>query len=76
MYQLGLQIQFAPDYSQFEVYEISLGEFRDRWLKGMQAADNLHIGVNWSGNRVTGFDIEPGIVLQCLSYEENKFKAT
>jgi hypothetical protein len=68
-------IKNAPDYSQFEVYEISLREFRDRWVKGMQA-DNLHVGVNWSGNRVTGFDIEPGIVLQRLSFEENKFKAT
>lgn len=68
-------IKNAPNYSHFEIHEISLGEFKERWLKGMQT-DNLLVGVNWSGRRVIGFDIEPGTVLERINYEENKLNET
>ena len=41
--------------------QISVAEFRQRWLPGMRR-DGLLVGVNWSGERLTGYDVEPSDV--------------
>jgi len=56
----------VPAYSTFEVHEISLAEFRDRWLPGLEK-DGVLVGVNWSGEHATGYDIEPGTVASALA---------
>jgi hypothetical protein len=37
---------------------LSLAEFRERWLPGLER-DGLLVGVNWTGPRFTGYDVEP-----------------
>jgi len=48
----------VPAYSAFAPLELSWAEFRDRWLPGL-ARDGLLVGINWSGPRATGYDVEP-----------------
>lgn len=55
-------IEKVKDYNNFEVNEISLNEFRERWLPGLEK-DSLLVGINWSGDIATGYDIEPNEVL-------------
>lgn len=56
----------VPAYSTFELHEIPLAEFRDRWLPGLEE-DGVLVGVNWSGERATGYDIEPATVISALA---------
>ena len=46
----------------FEVVELPASDFLERWLPGF-ARDGFLVGVNWSGPRATGFDVEPDVVL-------------
>ena len=46
----------VPAYASFEVAELSLSEWRTRWLPGLQR-DGIRVGLNWSGDRATGFDL-------------------
>lgn len=51
-------IDTVPAYAEFAPQEIPLDVFRDRWLTGL-ARDGLHLGINWSGARATGYDLTP-----------------
>jgi hypothetical protein len=51
-------IATVPAYSAFEPVEVDLASWRDRWLPGL-LRDGLTVGVNWSGARVTGYDVSP-----------------
>ena len=51
-------IHFVPAYSGFEPHEISWEYFSAKWVPGM-TKDGLLVGVNWSGDRAAGYDIEP-----------------
>jgi len=46
--------------------EIDLVTWRQRWLPGLER-DGLLVGLNWSGDRATGYDIEPADVLRALA---------
>lgn len=61
-------IENVPDYKGFQPYEIGFDEFLDRWLKGLEK-EGLYLGVNWSGKRATGYDINPKKVLERIQYE-------
>ena len=50
----------------FAVVSLSIDEWRDRWLPGL-ARDGLLVGLNWSGERVTGYDVAPEEVAQNLA---------
>lgn len=54
-------IQNVPAYNTFEPYEMELDEFFSKWIPGM-VKDGLHVGVNWSGENATGYDVEPSEV--------------
>ena len=45
-----------------------MGEFRDRWIPGL-TKDGLKVGVNWSGARALGYDIDPAEVQTRFEYE-------
>lgn len=47
----------VPAYSAFEIVEIRAEEWRLRWLPGLKR-DGILVGVNWSGDRATGFDTD------------------
>jgi len=48
----------APAYAGFEPIEIGWHEFRDKWLPGL-AEDGFLVGINWSGKKAKGYDLEP-----------------
>jgi len=58
----------VPAYSGFEPKEISLEGFRDRWLPGLKR-DGLLVGVNWSGPKAKGYDLQPDTVLEAIEFQ-------
>jgi hypothetical protein len=54
-------INTVPAYAGFEPVEISWATFRDAWIPGM-TRDGLLVGINWSGERATGYDLLPADV--------------
>jgi hypothetical protein len=48
-------------YRGFQPVRLQLGEFISRWLPGLER-DNLLVGLNWSGERATGYDLQPKAV--------------
>ena len=61
-------ISTVPAYSVFRPCEVSWDEFRDRWIADF-IKDGTKIGVNWSGPRATGYDIDPADVQTRVEYE-------
>jgi len=61
-------IQTVPAYAGFRAHELSWDVFRDRWVPGM-TRDGLRVGINWSGTRATGYDLEPAAVQRAVEYE-------
>jgi hypothetical protein len=59
-------IKEVPAYAGFQPLEMTLPDFRDTWLSRLEK-DQLHVGLNWTGPRATGYDIEPGTVRQVLA---------
>ena len=55
----------VPAYFGFEIVEVELETFLDEWLPSLEAND-LRVGVNWSGPRATGYDIEPSSIRTAL----------
>jgi len=51
-------IKTVHAYSSFEPREISWDDFCDTWVPELSKDDYL-VGVNWSGKRATGYDLEP-----------------
>lgn len=56
----------VPAYRAFDPFEIDLAAFIGRWLPGLER-DGLKVGVNWSGDRAMGYDVEPNTVLAALT---------
>jgi hypothetical protein len=48
----------VPAYAAFSPVAISWDRFCETWVPGL-TRDGLLVGVNWSGPRATGFDMEP-----------------
>jgi len=63
-------ISNAQDYAGFEKVMIPLGEWRAKWLPGLER-DGIRVGLNWSGNRVTGYDVEPSAALASLTSRQS-----
>ena len=45
-------------YADFLPCKISWSEFCEHWIPGL-TRDGIRVGVNWSGTRATGYDVEP-----------------
>jgi Protein of unknown function (DUF2750) len=61
-------IKTVPAYAGFRPHELSWEEFRDRWIPGL-TRDGLKVGVNWSGPRATGYDVDPASVQTAVEHE-------
>ena len=48
-------------YRAFDVVEIELADWLERWLPGLEREGHL-VGVNWAGPKATGYDVAPGQV--------------
>lgn len=57
-----LIIETVPVYIGFEPVSIELSEFCTRWIPGLEK-DGLMVGLNWSGERATGYDVQPSDIL-------------
>ncbi len=51
-------INRAPAYSDFRPFAVDWDTFCDRRVPGL-TKDGLVIGVNWTGERATGYDVKP-----------------
>lgn len=54
-------IRGAAQFHGFVADCVPLEEWRERWLVGLER-DRLLVGLNWTGQRGTGFDVEPSSV--------------
>jgi hypothetical protein len=50
-------------YCGFEVVELAWDLFLSRWVPGLKK-DRVLVGVNWSGARASGYDIQPDDVVR------------
>jgi Protein of unknown function (DUF2750) len=55
-------------YRSFDVVRIDLDVWVQRWLPGL-VGDGLLVGLNWSGDSATGYDVEPSDVAARLAIE-------
>lgn len=53
-------------YRDFKPEQIALDEFVDLWLPGLER-DQLLVGLNWSGQRATGYDVTPARLRERLT---------
>lgn len=60
----------VPAYAGFEVVGLPLDEWRERWLPGLQR-DGIRVGLNWSGDNATGFDLAPEDVEHNMASRES-----
>jgi hypothetical protein len=61
-------IKNVPAYNGFEPYEIDWESFRDKWLPGLKK-DGLLIGVNWSGEKAMGYDLDSDSVKKAIEIQ-------
>jgi hypothetical protein len=59
-----------PNYRKYDITEMDLEELL-RWLPELEK-QGIHIGANWSGERLTGYDIRPSELSQALRHELDK----
>ncbi|MGJ9424057.1 DUF2750 domain-containing protein [Aeromicrobium sp. CF3.5] len=59
-------IRAAVAYVDFTPESIPLDVWRERWLVGL-AKDGIFVGLNWSGERASGFDLPATEVAENLS---------
>ena len=64
-------IKNVAAYHGFEPYEIPLDDFLKCWLPGLDR-DGVRVGVNWSGTRAIGYDVEPNNVRLAIKYAQEK----
>ena len=64
-------IATVPAYAGFEPHEISWDYFVDKWVPGM-SKDKLLVGINWSGSRAVGYDVEPESVKKAVEFYLNE----
>jgi len=55
-------IDGVVSYKGFQPVRLELPVFLERWLPGLER-DGLFVGVNWSGERATGYDMKPSELL-------------
>jgi hypothetical protein len=60
--RVELIIKTVPAYAGFWPVEVTWPDFCIRWVPGL-VRDGLLVGVNWTGERAVGYDIEPAEVL-------------
>jgi hypothetical protein len=66
-------VKTVPAYFGFTPVEVSWEQFKNRWLTGLKSEGQL-VGVNWSGARAIGYDVEPDQLLRNIEYYLQKRK--
>ena len=60
-----------PKYSNYSIIEIPLAKFLNETMPHLET-DNLNVGVNWAGRRLTGYDIPVKDLRRNLVYWQEK----
>jgi hypothetical protein len=58
-----LIVKHVSAFRGFEVVAVPVDDWLAGWLVNLEHDDML-VGVNWAGNRATGYDMTPGQVLR------------
>ena len=61
-----------PKYQGYEITEMSLADFL-QWLPRL-TEEGIHIGTNWSGKRLVGYDVSVQDLLAGLEFWINRSK--
>ena len=62
-------IRSVPAYADFTPHEISWFDFRERWVPGL-TNDGIKVGVNWSGPKATGYDVDAWVVQESVEHRK------
>lgn len=54
----------VPAYKNFKIKKFTVKEFK-QWCASLRKDKQL-VGLNWSGKKATGYDIEPDVVLKAI----------
>jgi hypothetical protein len=69
-------IKTLEAYKGFEPVEVRLQDFLETWIPRL-AGDDVLVGVNWSGSRATGYDVEPDAARESINWaRRTRRKAT
>ena len=60
-------IKTVPTYGGFVPYELSWEDFVEAWVSDLKEWE-VEVGINWSGNRAVGYDVEPDRVVTNVRY--------
>jgi len=60
-----------PEYAGYTIHEIPLPEFLETTLAKF-GKDGIHVGVNWSGDRLVGYDLPVADLLRNIDYWRKK----
>jgi len=60
-------IKFVPAYDIFVPYELTWDEFLTEWVPDLKT-NGVKVGVNWSGQGATGYDLLPDDVVANVSH--------
>lgn len=71
--QLEKVVLAHPKFRQYDTVESSLAEFVEKILPQLQE-EKIHVGVNWSGARLSGYDVSVEDLLANLQYWLDKAK--
>ena len=63
-------IKNVSAYAGFEPFDIPLDDFLKHWLPGLER-DGIKVGVNWSGTRALGFDVDPNNVSLAIKHAQS-----
>lgn len=69
-----LIVKHVAAFRGFEVVQVPVDVWLSDWLVHLEH-DNMLVGVNWAGNRATGFDLTPGQVLSWFAELEDPVPA-
>jgi diacylglycerol kinase len=58
-------ISSVEAYKNFEPVEVEVSHFHQYWLNELEAK-NQKVGINWSGAKATGYDLEPMVLKKWL----------
>lgn len=64
-------IKTVPVYKNFYVEELNLRQFK-KWCKFLKTQNQL-VGLNWSGKKATGYDLEPDDILDTIKSRQKTF---
>jgi hypothetical protein len=63
-------IKTVPGYANFTPHEISWIDFCERWVPGL-SEDGIKVGVNWSGPKATGYDVDAPVVQEAVEHRKS-----